>query len=407
MTGVSSLAFVTIVSKNYLSFARVLVAGLQRHHPDADCFVALADEVEGRFEPEREAFTLLHLADLAIADLEGFRFRHGHPILAVAAKPFVLAHLLGRGYRTVVFLDADMLVLADLAPLVAAATDHAIVLTPHLLEPPSGPDAIQRELQILRSGGFNGGVVSVSDTTEARHFLDWWQDRVRERCEHDVAHGMFLDQRWLDLAPSYFADLHVLTDPSINVAYWNLDERSLAFSGVAVQVDGGPCRLLHASGFDPGHPHRLTRHGPAAGLSGRGAVGALFARYRSLLEEAGHQETSGWPYAYAAFSNGIRIPDLARRIHRDLGPAARRFGDPADAGGPASYFAWLTAPREDSAGSAAPLTPLWQAIWESRPDVRRAFPDPAADDQEGFLRWLRASAGSEHGLAPELLPAPS
>ena len=31
---------------------------------------------------------------------------------------------------------------------------------------------------------------------------------VRERCEHDVAHGMFLDQRWLDTLAHQLDAIH-------------------------------------------------------------------------------------------------------------------------------------------------------------------------------------------------------
>jgi len=50
-----------------------------------------------------------------------------------------------------------MLVLHRLDPVLDALRSSSVVLTPHLLEPPVGPDRVEREVVILVSGVFNGG----------------------------------------------------------------------------------------------------------------------------------------------------------------------------------------------------------------------------------------------------------
>lgn len=402
-----AVAFGTVVAKNYVAFARVLADGLRRFHPEIECFVALADEVEGAFDPRKERFTLVGLEDLAIPDLQAFRFRHGHPALAVAAKPFLLSHLLDRGFSTAVFLDADIFVLAGLDLLLAAVAEHAVTLTPHLLVPPAGADRIQRELDILVAGTFNAGVVGVTERPETRQLLRWWQAGVWERCEHDAHRGLHFDQRWLDLAPSFVEDLHILRDVGVNVAHWNLPERSLATDGDSATVAGQPCRLLHCSGFQADQSRRLTRYGGQQLLRDVSpAVAALLARYRSLLDQAGVGETLGWPFAFARFSNGVPIPEVARELYRSLGDDAIGFGDPFDAGRPDGFYAWMTAAAGEPGRPARfPVARLWQALWDRRPDLQLAFPEPASADHPGFVAWLRASAPSEHGVAPELLPA--
>jgi hypothetical protein len=335
------MAVATIVAKNYVSFARVLGESLRRHHPDVPFYALLTDEVEGYFDPAAEPFSLVRLSGLGIPNLPRFRFHYGRKQVAVAAKPYLLSHLLDRGFPSAILLDPDMLVLGDLDSLARHVSRHAVVLTPHLLAPLVGPDRAARELTILQSGVYNGGVLGVTDTPSARQFLTWWQQRVYAHCRHDVPAGIYYDQRWLDLAPVFFDGVSVFRDPGYNVAHWNLPERNVRLDGDTVLVDGQVGRLFHFSGFDPDRPRAVTRYSSRLGLDSIGPAAALFRRYLTLLEKAGYHQTKAWPYAYGHFANGVPVSDRTRQLYRDLGPAAERFGDPLATASPDSFFEWL------------------------------------------------------------------
>ena len=64
------------------------------------------------------------------------------------------------------------------------------------------------------------------DRPAAHAFLRWWRERLRDHCRLDTAHGMFYDQRWLDLVPGLFGDVGVLRDPAYDTAWWNVAQRS-------------------------------------------------------------------------------------------------------------------------------------------------------------------------------------
>ncbi len=275
----------TVVAKNFLAFARVLARSFREHHPDVPLFVLLADEVDGYFDPAAEPFQLLHLENLAIPDLPRFLSQYSRQQTVVAAKAWLLSHLLDRGFHRAVFLDADLLVLGDLTPLLAPAGDPAVLLTPHLLAPLAGGDRIARELNILQSGIYNGGFLGVSDSPEARRFLAWWQERLSLHCRHAVAEGLHYDQRWLDLVPAFFEDVGIVRDPAFNTAYWNLPERNTLAA-----------RFFHFSGFNPDEPQAVTRYSRRVAMADD--LVPLFDRYVKLLEEAGWHETKSWPYAY-------------------------------------------------------------------------------------------------------------
>jgi hypothetical protein len=86
----------------------------------------------------------------------------------------------------------------------------------------------------------------VSARPAARAFLSWWQNRVYEHCRHDVAHGVYYDQRWLDLAVVFFEDVYVFRDPSFNVAHWNLPERAIRIGDDTITVERRDGRMRMA-----------------------------------------------------------------------------------------------------------------------------------------------------------------
>jgi hypothetical protein len=399
------LAVATVAAKSHLPFARVLARSLRERHPDVPFYVALTDEVEGCFDPAGEPFELVPIAALGIPDLRRFVFRYDRREVAVAAKAFVLDHLLERGFARALFLDADTWVTADLSPLFDALEQRSILLTPHLVEPARGPDAARRELTIAAAGAYNGGVVGVRREREARRFLAWWQARLLEHCELAPARGLHHDQGWDALVPALFDDVGLCRDPGVNVAYWNLPERPLERRGDEWLAGGRTLRLAHFSGFDPEAPANLSRHAPRPARL-PDAVAELWRRYAEALLAAGWLASRAWPYGFGRFDDGSAIPDLARKLYGGLGAAATRFGDPFATERPDCFADWLTGAAAGEAEIDLARTPLWAAVLASRPDARAAFPDPSGADREGFRRWAASSGAREHGIAARFLPEP-
>ena len=290
------LAIGTVATCSHLAFARVLGASLAEHHPELRLQLLLTDEPRDGLPAADEPFTTVSLPELGLPDLPSTCFRLGAHELATLGKPLLLRHLLDQGHPSALYLDADMLVTGDLAPLLDGVRRHALVLTPHLLE----PQAPERELYVLRAGAYNAGVIGASDRPELRRFLHWWQHRTCTQPGIDLERGLHNDQGWLDLAPGFVEDLHVLRHPGINVGHWALPER--------LEEDPAP-RLVHFSGFDPLMPERLSRHGAQVPVD---ALKALQADYARRLFAAGHDELRREPFAWGYGSDGTRTRDLRR-----------------------------------------------------------------------------------------------
>lgn len=390
----SALHACTIVSKNYLPFARVLARSFRAHHPGSRCFVLLVDRLDGAFEPADEPFELVPLEALPIPDLGGFVFKYTILELNTAVKPYLLQHLLEReGVERLVYLDPDILVFGRLEPVEEALTGGALALTPHLTSP-LDDDRRPSELDILRSGAYNLGFIALADRPPTREFLTWWQSRVADRCVVRVEEGLFVDQKWVDLVPGLYDGVRILRHPGLNVAYWNLNARRVR-RGDPPTVNGDPLYFFHFSGVELDDLEVVSRHQNRLRLKDVGDARGLFVRYRELVLEAGWERARGWPYAFAAFADSTPIPDAARRLYLSLGSAASRFGDPF-AVGPGTFLDWALAPERGH--GPVPMPRILYAIHQSSLGLRQFFPDPCGADARRYAEWMVEHGRLEHRL---------
>jgi hypothetical protein len=240
----------TTVSKNYLAYARCLTDSFLAHHPDGQVFVLLVDEVKAAFDPQQERFTTILAKDLGLPDFNSLAFRYFVFELNTALKPFFFEYLFKTyGCQKLFYFDPDIQFHQPIDELLALLDSANILLLPHLtgfLEDNYQPD----EISILRSGIYNLGFIGLSNRPETAAFLSWWQRKLRKYCTGEQDKGLFLDQRWVDLAPGLFSGVHIHRDPGYNVAYWNLNHRQITATPSGYMVNGQPLKFYHFSGFN-------------------------------------------------------------------------------------------------------------------------------------------------------------
>ena len=96
----------------------------------------------------------------------------------------------------------------------------------------------------------------------------------------------------------------------------------------------------------------------------------------------------------------MRIPNIARRIYRDLNDDTARFGDPRrNAETDGSFYQWLRQPA--SAGSR--VSNLWQTVYDREPGVQLKFPRVEDLAREGFMAWWRRF-GAPYEIPEALYP---
>ena len=398
MTGSASVLHAcTIVSKNYLSYARVLARSFLDHHPGGRFFVLLVDRLDGYFDPAGEPFELIELDALEnLPDVKALLFKYTVLEANTAVKPFLLEHLFAQeGLERLIYLDPDILVLRPLDVLSDVLDRNAIALTPHLTAP-IDDDRHPDELAILRSGAYNLGFIGLAKRDPVERFLTWWQRRVIERCVVRVEEGLFVDQKWIDLVPGFYPDVGIIHHPGYNVAYWNLHCRRVEI-GDQIRVNGEPLAFFHFSGVEPDRPESVSRHQNRFRLGDLGDLRQLFERYIGLLRAAGMAETRRWPYAFASFDNGVAIPNLVREHYLSLGEERSRFGDPFATDGEGSYWHWMNG--ADGRRTPPYLSRLLFYLWERECELQLAYPDPRGADLGRLAEWI-----TEHGKQTFVLP---
>jgi len=322
----------TIIAKNYLPMARVLYESWNAFHPDCALYVLLLDSPRGFFDPEAEPFQSVLVTELDIPNLNGFLFKYAILESSTAVKPYFLDYLFQRyGMRKLLYLDPDILILNSLDGLKSYLEEANILLTPHLLSPLPNDGRRQTDHDIMKSGIYNLGFLGLRNGPVSQQLLRWWCDKLYHHCVVAIENNLFVDQRWMDLAPAIFDGVRIVREPGYNVAYWNLHERSVSVVD-SVMVNGKPLYFFHFSGFDADKPWIVSKHQDRFQMTDIGETRKMYEKYHALLVDKGWDQMSGWKYGHDFFRNGVKIPQSARRYYWSLGTDVTHLGDP---------FSWL------------------------------------------------------------------
>ena len=224
------------------------MASVRQNNKDARLVVVICDDAHG-FKAENEQFDILNIDELNIENFPEFVFRYNILELNTAVKPFVFSMLLKDGFDQVIYFDPDIRVFGSLDDMVSIISSNNIVLTPHLtgdLDDGMRPT----ETDILRAGTYNLGYLGVGNSAESVKFLNWWMKRLRTLCVNDVSRGLFVDQKWMELAPSLFTGVYINQNPGWNTAYWNINHRLVEETADnQFTVNGEELIFFHYSGF--------------------------------------------------------------------------------------------------------------------------------------------------------------
>ena len=395
----------TIIAKNYVAFARVLTDSFLEHHPDGTVSVLVIDHEPGYIDPDAERFDLYTPADLDIDGYADMAMAYDILELSTAVKPWFLRHLIDKhDSGRVAYLDPDIEVTESLQPVDDLIAEHGIVLIPHLTAPIPDDGEKPAETDILIAGIYNLGFIGIGRSEIADKMLAWWSGWLRSHCTVDPARGYFVDQRWVDLVPGMFPELHVLRDHGYDVAYWNVHSRELSERDGRVYVDDVPLRFYHYSGFDPEEPHRLSKHQTRIRLSEEPVLAKLCASYAEKLIAAGHRDARGWPYANTHLADGTPIDAVIRTAYRKAREDGVDFGSVFTEEGVRAFFAHLNEPAAE--GGQHGVTRFLHDYWTERIDLQTVYPnlhDP--EDARGYLGWVHTFGREEVPMPEPLIPA--
>jgi hypothetical protein len=329
----SDRAVCTIATASHLPTARALAAGLAATDPGVLMYVLVAERDEAvpvAAWPGADNVRVVRMTDLSDpSTVERMAFYYTPFELCNALKPFLHDYMFRRTpARQWLYLDADILPFASLAPVYDELAAASILLSPHSKTPL--PDELDNaEIAFVRCGVYNGGFVGLNRGDVAESFVRWFKARLTLHC---LADGMlFVDQLWLNLVPLYFPGTAFCRHPGANVGHWNLHERRLGTDATGrYTANGEPILFVHYSGWDIDRPDAVSpRYAPQFPTPAADPWPAMAARYRAALLAAGHAARPDGPYTFGRFDDGSAVTDQMRRLyHADVAAGRPGTGSP-------------------------------------------------------------------------------
>ena len=335
---------------SYLSRALILARTLKQAHPDWVIWGLLVDFPPPGFEFDRvssEFDRIVYANEMGFTRFKAWLFKHDVVEACTAVKGEMLRFLLEEeGAEKALYIDPDIAIFHPLDEVVSLLDDHAIILTPHQTAPEVMPGPIwDNEVSSLRHGVYNLGFIAVSQSETGLRFSKWWAERLHLACYAAVETGIFTDQKWCDLVPSFFDGVKIHRDPGCNVASWNLSNRALRVtSSGKILVNESPLKFYHFT--------KIGSEGDAVTEKYAGdntEVYEIWNWYKRTLRANEFADIPKGYWHYGNFSNGDLIPKSARILFREREDLFNYFDDPFEVDGN-SFHSWLGRERPDILG---------------------------------------------------------
>ena len=233
--------FCTIITSDYIPFAKALFNSLQKYNNSCLIHVLIADN-DRNFEVT-ENFHTISLSEISenklFKEIEKKYAYTNSDFFRWSLKPILMRYLLEREFEKVIFLDPDIYFVGNYNFLFDKLDTSSMLLTPHWSN--TDPYFLEESLiYILRNGLFNAGFVGACK--KGIDALKWWA----EACHMNIAKreelGIYVDQKYLDVLPVEFPGVEIVRHRGCNIACWNMNSNKRSM------VDG---KLLINNQFEP------------------------------------------------------------------------------------------------------------------------------------------------------------
>ncbi len=310
----SRRAIFTLTTNQKLPWACLLFESLKTHNSGCDLILGLVDQMHDGSYPKD--CKIVAVEDIGLPDTKCFLFRYGAFNLCTAVKPYYFKKLFELGYDQVLYFDSDIAVFKSLNGYFKLMDEGSdFILTPHLLKPTVETD-LPDDIAILRHGTFNLGFIGIAASAESIPLVEWWADKLQFNCVTMIEEGVFADQKFIDLIPSFTSRFFIVRDPGANFAYWNMMRRHVSLRNNSFYIDGNPLTFAHFSGFNIDDLGHLSKYGARVKPDKSAGLDALISWYASNLRKLAADTYVPAPYAFGSFYSGAVIPDDTREKFR-------------------------------------------------------------------------------------------
>lgn len=315
-------AVFTICAKNYLAQAITLRESCLKHNRNIDFYLFLSDLNDIKEVPD----FVQNLDETWIPNWRQMAFKYNVIEFSTSIKPFCFKKLFSEGYDDIIYLDPDIYVTSQLDEIYKMLDDKSIVLSPHYCNIQTDYTGSVTEEELLWVGIYNLGFCAIKNNNIGNQIIDWWCNRLENKCYADHQDGLHVDQKWLDFIPAFFPnDICITHHMGINPAIWNLHERELEIDEKGnykikniVTNEVFPLLFFHFSGFDPFNSSILNRRHPKYGTKQFPSFRPLIEEYVDAEYKNGYNIYSKLTYSFNSFEDGENILPLYRRIYRSF-----------------------------------------------------------------------------------------
>ena len=292
-------------------------------NPDYKFFIVLIDKVNDRFNLNAfKPYSILEISELGISNFDSMAEQYSIIELNCAMKPFAAQYLFAHYAPDILlYIDSDTYVLNHFNWVETQLETHDLLITPHFTNPYPDNHLLPRERDILRSGLYNAGFLGMRKSQTTNQFLLWWASHMTNECYYNFAEGMGVDQIWINLVPLLFKPVCIANHLGLNVAYWNLHERSISFSQEQYWVNHDQALVfVHISGYQFDQPEQLSRHQNRYQLKDLPVLAQLFQAYQQKVIENGYAVYMPMACAYAkAPTKSLGIMKTANQLLKPIG----------------------------------------------------------------------------------------
>jgi hypothetical protein len=299
----------TIIAPNYLGQALTLKNSLQKYSSDIDFKIILVSDKKVSVDESLES-SIIYSSDIEIDNYQKVCFSYNILEHCTNIKPACFKFFLN-SYDFIYYIDPDIYFYQSPISINDLFGNMDVLITPHSLTPILD-DFQPTELEFLRTGTFNLGFLGIKTSPRVKGFLDWWASRTEEFGINETNSGLFVDQKWMDLAPCFFDFVHISRHPGLNVGYWNLHERKITYKQNVYHVGNAPLIFFHFSGLDPKNFQKISKHQSRFFIETSEDIFNMFKDYSDkLLLNSDNPLKDLVPYS--VFDNGVEITELARK----------------------------------------------------------------------------------------------
>lgn len=307
----------TICAKNYLAQALSLKESTLKHN-DVDFFIYLSDDKGEEDLPE-----VVLLDESWLPNWKKMAFKYNVIEFSTSIKPFCIDHLYKQGYEKVIYLDPDIYVFNSLNYIFDSLESKSIILTPHRCIPILETKGFISEETVSNVGIYNLGFIGLKNNHIGQIVVNWWKQRLEDKCYIDLENGLFVDQKWMDFIPGFFPnDILISQHLGLNIASWNLQEREIVYKDNQIfiqnkfkQDDIYPLIFFHFSGYSPHIPYQLDKRIQECNINTYPALKPLLEEYNETENKNKYNYYSSLNYSFNSFNNRIKILELNRFLY--------------------------------------------------------------------------------------------